>query len=77
MIDRKKKLRSDIIKKFESVIYFCKVVGYEHRNFYTFLNSKSVNEEMYQEVRHKLNKIVVKNIEGHIIEQNKPPLKKA
>jgi len=75
MIDRKKKLRSDIIKKFESVIYFCKVAGYDHRNFYTFLNSNSVNEEMYQEARHKLNKIAVKHIEGQINQEDRDAIR--
>lgn len=75
MTDRKKKLRSDIIEKFETVVYFCKLAGYDHRNFYTFLNSKSVNEEMYQEASHKARTIKVKHIEGNIRDQDREAIR--
>jgi hypothetical protein len=75
MTDRKEKLRADIKTKFETVTYFCKLAGYDHRNFYTFLNSSKDNEEMYQEALNKCNTIKVKHIEGNIRKEDRESIR--
>lgn len=75
MTERKKKLRSDIISKFETVVYFCKLAKYDHRNFYTFLNSKSDNEKMYQDAVHKMDTIKVDHIKGNIRDKDREAIR--
>lgn len=74
--ERKKQLRKDIIEKFETIKYFCKEAEYSYSNFKTFLNSKTPNEEIYQDAIFKLDSIVVDHIEGNIRGKDREAIKK-
>ena len=74
--ERKKQLRKDIIEKFETIKYFCKLCGYSYSNFKTFLNSRTPNEEMYQDAIFKLNDTEVTHIEGNIRDEDREEIRK-
>ena len=75
MTPKKQQLRKDIIEKFETIKYFCKKAKFTYSNFKTFLNSKTPNEELYQDAVYKLESIEVDHIEGHIKDEDRESIR--
>jgi hypothetical protein len=71
----KEKLRQDILDKFGSVKYFCKVSEISYRKFITFLNSKRNNEALRQEARHLCDTIKVEHIDGIIRDEDREAIR--
>lgn len=74
---KKTKLRKNIIEKFKTIKYFCKLSGIGYSGFKMFLNTNSVNEKLYQEALFKLNSIEVDHIEGEIKDEDRKAIRRA
>ena len=73
--ERKKKLRKDIIEKFETIKYFCKKAEYSYSNFKAYLASRTPNEELYQDAVFKCESIEVDHIDGNIREEDREAIR--